>query len=122
MRWVRDNRRIGAWAALFAFAVQLVLSFGHVHLDKLTFSSPAAASVQLASGDSGAPQPKHTGSDDYCAICASIALVASSVLPEAAQLAPPISVPSSSAPEFLAAQSVFELHTSFQARAPPAVG
>jgi len=123
MRWVRENRRFGAWAALFAFAVQLVLSFGHVHLDKLTFSAPAAASVQAASRDSGAPQPKHTGADDFCAICATIALVASSVLPEAAQLAPPPTlVASTRLAEFIPAPPAFDLHTSFQARAPPVLG
>jgi hypothetical protein len=121
MRWVRDNRRIGAWAALFAFAVQLVLSFGHIHLDKLTFSSPAA-NVQFASRDGGAPQPKHPGADDFCAICATIALVASSVLPEAAQLAPPTAEPSAWPREFGAAPPVFDSHSSFQARAPPVLG
>ena len=122
MSWITENRRIGAWAALFAFAIQLVLSFGHVHLDKLTVSSPAAANVQVASRDGGAPQPKHTGANDFCAICATIALVTSSVLPEAARLSPPLSVPSSRATEFLIARSAFDLHASFQARAPPAVG
>jgi len=32
MRWVRGHRRVGACVALFALALQLVLSFGHIHL------------------------------------------------------------------------------------------
>jgi hypothetical protein len=31
MSWVRTHRRIGGTLALFALALQLVLSFGHVH-------------------------------------------------------------------------------------------
>ena len=33
MYWVRSNRRFGSWAALFALAIQLVLSFGHIHIE-----------------------------------------------------------------------------------------
>jgi hypothetical protein len=125
MRWVRDNRRIGAWAALFALAVQFVVSFGHVHLAKFAPSSSAASGISLlqtASRD-GAPAPNnHTGAADVCAICATIALVANSVLPEAAQLPPPIALPTALRHEFSAAFSVFDPHSSFQARAPPAIG
>ena len=32
MRWVRSRQKLGAWCALFAVTVQLVLSFGHVHV------------------------------------------------------------------------------------------
>jgi hypothetical protein len=31
MRWFRDNIRQGSWAALIALAINLALSFGHVH-------------------------------------------------------------------------------------------
>src|SRR5258708_10299935 len=31
MRWVRINRRHGAWCALLAMAIQIVVSFGHAH-------------------------------------------------------------------------------------------
>jgi hypothetical protein len=124
MRWIRSHRRLGSRLALFALAVQLVLSFGHIHLDKII--SPAAtgvAQLQTASRDQAPVAPgHHGGAADFCAICATIALVASSVLPEAAQLAPPISVASTRLAEFFAARPVFDLHTSFQARAPPVVG
>ena len=33
MRWFRSNIRAGSYVALLALAVQLVLSFGHVHLN-----------------------------------------------------------------------------------------
>jgi hypothetical protein len=35
MKWFRDNLRHGAKLALFALAVQIVLSLGHIHLDDL---------------------------------------------------------------------------------------
>ena len=34
MRWVH-NRRFGSWLALAALALQIVVSFGHVHLDRV---------------------------------------------------------------------------------------
>src|SRR6516225_4030126 len=34
MRWLRSHMRLGSWAALFALAIQLALSFGHVHLGR----------------------------------------------------------------------------------------
>ena len=43
MHWVRSNRRFGSWAALFALAIQLVLSFGHIHLEDFQGSSAAVA-------------------------------------------------------------------------------
>ena len=47
MRWIRTHRRLGSRLALFALAVQLVVSFGHVHLDKIAPSSAAASAVSL---------------------------------------------------------------------------
>src|SRR5258708_34669461 len=59
MLWVRTNRRIGAAVALFALAVQLALSFGHVHLDKAALFAPAAiAAPQTASGGRASPGPR----------------------------------------------------------------
>ena len=33
MHWIRKNSRFGSWAAVFALALQLVLSFGHIHAE-----------------------------------------------------------------------------------------
>ena len=124
MRWIRTHRRLGSRLALFALAVQLIVSFGHVHLDKFTSHAAAGvAQLQAASRDQAPVAPdRHGGAVDFCAICATIALVASSVLPEAARLAPPIPVASTRLVEFIAAPPAFDLHTSFQARGPPVVG
>jgi hypothetical protein len=88
MGWFRTRRSFGCGLALFALAVQLVLSFGHAHLDKLSFGSTNAA---VAGAKSPASQPSPTqhpdhGGDGYCAICAVIHLASSSLLPDAPRL------------------------------------
>jgi hypothetical protein len=125
MRWIRGNRRIGAWAALFALAVQITLSFGHIHLDKTALSRLLAHATQLqAAADGNTPsRPGHQpGANDYCEICATIAMVASSVLPTPAAVPALVATPYSWAREFASAPPVREAHFNFQARAPPFVG
>src|SRR5258708_38223893 len=72
MLWVRTNRRIGAAVALFALAVQLALSFRHVHLDKAALFAPAAlAPAQTASGGDAPPGPaRPPGPAGFCAALA----------------------------------------------------
>lgn len=91
MRWVRSRRQVGAWCALFALTVQLVLSFGHVHVLKIGTGSAAAGVLadwsSLVDGGGKPPAPgkqKAPGlADDFCAIC-SLMNLASSVLPATA--------------------------------------
>ena len=124
MRWIRLNRRIGAWAALFALAVQLTLSFGHVHLDKSALTRLPAQATQWQTADGNAPSrpAPHSDANDFCAICATIAMVASSVLPTPAPLPAPVATPHLWAREFASALPARKAHTLFQARAPPFVG
>ena len=96
MGWIRLHRRRGAWLGFAALALQIVLSFGHVHIgnahvDAVWRSADAAVvksavsshPVTLAqsqqksrSHDSG----QGSGDpDDYCAICASIFLASTSL-------------------------------------------
>src|SRR4051812_17897357 len=86
MRWIRSNMRLGASSALVALAVQLILSFGHVHLDGAgrglhgwAASTRLAAAAPVALPDAPAlatkpAKPTHRDSNgvpgDYCAICA----------------------------------------------------
>ena len=77
MRWFRQNVRFGSWCALVALAVQLVFSFGHLHI--VASGAAAAALTSAAEPLSGAPedqptQSKHSRVADYCTICASIHL------------------------------------------------
>jgi hypothetical protein len=77
MRWFRRNVRFGSWCALAALAVQLVLSFGHLHIATSGVAATALASAEPFSGateDSPTPS-KHSRVADYCTICTSIHLV-----------------------------------------------
>jgi hypothetical protein len=110
--------------ALLALAVQVILSFGHVHLyNSGRASTPSATAIKpgavLPSG--GAPNHNPDGSPDAdCQICALLQLVAMS----AVSVAPALPLPTSfrsirlQAPAELAAKS--SPHSLFQARAPPA--
>ena len=53
MVWVRGNRRVGAWLGLLALALQLVLSFGHIHLGDLAIPQAAAAADAAAAPNPG---------------------------------------------------------------------
>jgi hypothetical protein len=79
---------LGSYIALLAVAFQLVVSFGHVHLDGLGANSPATieASNNIAPAPAHHDGPEHA--DHYCAICALIHLAGAVAPPE-----PPPSIP-----------------------------
>jgi hypothetical protein len=123
MPWVRTNRRVGAAVALFGLAMQLVLSLGHVHLDKAALSSPAVAVIsaaQAANGGDAPPDPdRRPGATDFCAICAALGLASSLVLPQPARLTAPVAHAHAWSRGLAAAQAASAPHLLFQARAPP---
>jgi hypothetical protein len=129
MRWIRSNIRFGSRVALFALALQIVLSFGHVHLyaaDPDALASVSAGSIadwlEAVSPGTRAPIHKTDGAGDgFCAVCASMQLVASSLtgaepaLPLPAQLGPiGFQVPADLV-------LVPSLRALFNARAPPRI-
>jgi Protein of unknown function (DUF2946) len=121
MRWVRGNRRWSTWIALAAITLQLALSFGHVHLDKLA-SSSAIASVAASKAPASQQNPvQHPAdeADDYCAICATIHLASSSFLPDAPLL--PVPFASRTIEHFGHINFIFvsPQRAAFQSRAPP---
>lgn len=114
MKWFRSNIRHGARAALFAFAVQLVLSFGHFH----GIVAQAAPSIQSAQQQlPSSPDPDQQG--EPCAICAVIALA------NTALVATPPALPLPLAADFLhlIQDARFapsnSARVAFQPRAPP---
>jgi len=127
MHWVRSNIRPGSWCALLALAVQLVLSFGHVHRSEfpsVSASSPlsavstGAASTTGSDASSAAAKPIGLGSD-YCAICAAMVL-ANSVRMAAAPALPRPAV--GTRVRFTANAEIVPAvspHLLFRARAPP---
>ena len=124
-RWFRSNTRFGSRLALFALAIQIILSFGHVHYDGLPPASAKAmplAIVDAAALSTSGPNHKSNGSVDFdCPICALIQMISTS-----APSTPP-GLP------LLAVFSLFRLEASvelalaasphflFHARAPPSV-
>jgi hypothetical protein len=125
MHWVRTNRRFGAWCALLAITLQIVLSFGHAHRfdgfrpGTLSPQAIAAAHDQQAA-EAPTPASKPIGlAFEYCAICAVIEMGASAVLAETPAYLGPVAaggVRFASCPE--AAASTLE-RLLFEARAPP---
>jgi Protein of unknown function (DUF2946) len=121
MRWVRTNRRCGGWLALAALALQIALSFGHIHLNGVRGGLADAVAAQ---SKASAPQPspaQHPASDadDYCAICATIHLASTSFLPDV----PPLPVPfvARTIEHFNHVAFIFiaPQRTPFQSRGPP---
>ena len=127
MRWFRSNVQAGSCVALFALAVQLVLSFGHVHLNG--FKSTASGlligfSQSQPSTPPDAPavpsKQKPSGlAHDFCAICSLIQL-AGTLMPAGspALLLPQVLArtwPQTSVEAGLPAAR----HVLFQGRAPP---
>jgi hypothetical protein len=121
MRWFRTRRSFGSGLALFALSVQLVLSFGHIHLDKFPSGSTNAVAADAkapASQPSPAPHPADDAGD-YCAICAIIHLAASSLLPDAPQLPVPFVSQTIKHSNRVVFVFVAPQRTAFQSRAPP---
>ena len=119
MHWFY-NRRFGSWLTLGALALQLVVSFGHVHLDgvRRTYPAQAVSGSGAQASQLPAPQPGNAD-DDYCAICATIFLAANSFLPPAPQL--PVPFVSRPIEHFarVAVDFIVPRRMPFQSRAPP---
>jgi hypothetical protein len=101
-------------------ALQLVASFGHLHLERIRGAYPTAGVTSFLAKaqpiDGG--QPAGDG-DKYCPICATIYLTANSFVPQPPQL-PTFST--SQAVEYsdhAAILFVAARRTPFQSRAPP---
>ena len=126
MGWLRSRSRLGSYLALFALALQLALSFGHVHLEGgapvsrhsstlLGVHASTIAATAVDAAGKGAPAP----ADDFCPICMLIHLAGALVPAEA----PSLPLPSVFGQAPIAAATEFDLTTPprapFAARAPP---
>lgn len=134
MKWVRSNIRDSAWLALIALALQLALSFGHVHglvpraassfvtLDRTSGDSAGPArQAQLRADqapvdrDDGQPQPA-----DACVICAVMAMAQALLLSPAPILDLPEAIAFRPVPTEASLAVIAATAAAFQARAPPA--
>jgi Protein of unknown function (DUF2946) len=135
MNWFRKHVRTGARLALFALAIQFVLSFGHFHSLAAQAAQPVqagltqadlyrAAAVADAAGKSAQQQqPSDSDHDqhpaDGCAICAVITLATNLLFatPPVLQLPQAIELPYlTTEAEFVHLKSA---RHAFQSRAPP---
>jgi hypothetical protein len=80
-------RRSGARLALFAVAVLLTLSFGHMHPED--FFPPTAQAAAHEPGAPANPAPLPPTHDD-CAICVTMGMTASSAMPAPIVVALPL--------------------------------
>jgi hypothetical protein len=125
MGWVHRHKRRGALFALAALALQISVSFGHVHLDGIVRTASHAAiagthNVALVQATPQLPAQNPGDDDDYCAICASIFLVSTSFVSEPPKLPVP-DVFWRIEPSFAAARGIVEpCRVAFRSRAPPA--
>ena len=87
--WAGFKHR-GAVLALTALALQIALTFGHVHLRGLPGGSQRAIAeqIRLAHAPPQAPTQNPSDNNDHCAICASIFLASSAFAPPPQLLVP----------------------------------
>jgi hypothetical protein len=131
MKWFRRHIGAGSRLALFALALQFVLSFGHVHAD----TAQAAAAIQsqaslaleqgLAPDTASPAQQQPVGHDDGvpsnepCAICAVMAMANQVV----GATPPPLILPDAVELPLLTTDATFAhpgtQWRAFQSRAPP---
>jgi Protein of unknown function (DUF2946) len=134
MSWFRSNIKHGSRVALFALAIQFVLSFGHFHAiatnaaaeiqSGLSDVADAASAAALgASSDAQKPEPSNRDSDqqpaDACAICAVISLAHTVLFAAPPLLLLPQAIGLhyvETEPDLVRLNSV---HPAFQSRAPP---
>ena len=122
MSWVRTHRRIGGTLALFALALQLALSFGHVHLrDFAGIPGSAVAQAQVTAPHGPDGDAADHASDDYCLVCATVALSGTLVLPVLPVLSPQSNSFDVSHWYRFADRRDRVDHALFSARAPPLV-
>ncbi|HEY8274882.1 MAG TPA: DUF2946 family protein [Pseudolabrys sp.] len=121
MYWVRSNRRFGSWAALLALAIQLVLSFGHIHIEDTQSPTTVVAAQSQAQPNAPADDDddRGFGPHHFCAICATLSLTASSVLPAVELPAIPVARHHKWGVDVRRVRVSYGVLFSFQARAPP---
>jgi hypothetical protein len=125
MNWFRSKARSCARLALFALALQMVLSFGHMHPADLglpPLAEPAGAQAKISLAHAVATpgdQDQQPASDDYCPICASIALSGTWMPALSPALVEPVPISRGWLPQLSRHSLSAQFAASFQARAPP---
>jgi hypothetical protein len=118
----RSLRQQGGWLALAAFALQFVLSFGHIHAKEIFTGGQGSLTISVDRHPGPSQEPfDDVAAEGACAICAAMALAGTSLLPDPVEVPLPSVVAAASeglADRHVARVSPFRL---FQSRAPPSV-
>lgn len=115
----RQTLRFGAVLALFALALQAVLSFDHFHADDF-FPVTAAHAAERGANGSPSPQGPVLPDHDDCAICLSMQMIAASALPPPVVPATPVLVSYVAiSPRAVAAAANAAPPSLYRSRAPP---
>jgi hypothetical protein len=114
--------QFGSRLALVALALQIVLTFGHVHSFVPTAIDTALSSVVAASDGSSSRDPSRNGFADFdCPICALINLAGTSILSVAPDLPLPVLVDFVTLRPRAEPASATAPHFQPKARAPPSM-
>ena len=120
MSWFRDHIRNVAWLALIALAINLGLTFGHVHaLDRGRTDRTFATALVSIEGGQTQGHPEHSQADYLCPICLAAAALANAMAatPPTLQVAfAYVPVDRGSAPAYA---PVSPQRAAFQSRGPP---
>lgn len=115
MNWLRSKARRLSLLALFALALQLGLSFGHIH-HGIAVAGIAASQSQASVPDTDHDQHAHR---DLCAICATMAMANSLVAAAPPSLPVPLTVTASKTAFDSEAIAGDSRRGAFRSRAPP---
>src|SRR5262245_43172249 len=118
MRWFRANVRVGAWCALVAMALQLMLTFGHVH-GRVGTAASSWLTAQGLVAPTDEPRVPLKRLIDHCAICAVINLAGAGVPPAAVWLPLPRPVAAARLAYSITSEPASSRPVRVRARGPP---
>jgi Protein of unknown function (DUF2946) len=121
MRSWRLRRIVTVWLGVFALLLQQHLSFGHLHVDRITSRAVATEHAAGKATAKGEQQTPSGPSDEDCPICATMMLLsAAGLLPAAPLVAGPAEFSQLAHQVFLERFSFsVSRHLLFHTRAPP---
>jgi len=124
MRWLRRRKPVGAYAAAFGLLIQLIASFGHVHLEGVQPQAAAIAEAgNLTEGSDGTPTDgnSHEHPGDVCDICAALSLAAAAQVAAPPALLVRFAVGVSAKPVLGETKPVAARRVELRNRAPPSI-
>jgi|SRR6185312_17337214 hypothetical protein len=122
MAWARKRLRFGSWLALVALAIQLALSFGHIHAEDFATTADNLTTIDADHAGGGSSDSNHHGLGHRdCDICATVTLLATLVIPSPPALAVLIADSVTSHIVVDTRRQITAISRPFQARAPPLV-